>query len=432
MQCQQLNYKFCRFSQINLSKFRHCENKEPTLKIICFLLFGKFANPAFQEKKFGLQIQTNRYYSFCHALYSVLQYQPILSKWVFEITMPQTLTLTQPDDWHVHLRDDDLLTHTVPATAGHFARALVMPNLAPPLTDIHSIIAYRNRICAAIPDDSSFIPYMTFYLNNQLTPDAIQEAKPYHFILGAKLYPQGATTNSSQGPADLKAVYPLLDYLQEADLVLQVHGEQTHGDIFDRETLFLTEGLQPILRNFPRLRVVLEHISTKAAVDFVQDSKHTLSATITAHHLLYNRNHLLAEGVRPHYYCLPILKRENDQIALQQAATSGNLKFFAGTDSAPHALENKENACGCAGIFSAPYAVPLYTEIFEHLNQLDKLNDFLSGFGADFYRLPRNTAQMVLHKQPQHIPAKLPFGKASVVPIAANQTIPWSVHAIIS
>lgn len=347
-----------------------------------------------------------------------------------KIIMPTLLSLNQPDDWHVHLRDGDLLAQTVPATANHFGRALVMPNLTPPLTNIPDLLAYRERIIAAIPGGLSFTPYMTFYLNDKLTPASIQEAKQYPFILGAKLYPQGATTNSNEGPASLQAIYPLLECLQDAGLVLQIHGEQTHGDIFDRETLFLTEELQPLLNNFPRLRVVLEHISSQAAVDFVTHSKHPLSATITVHHLLYNRNHMLAGGIRPHYYCLPILKRDKDQKALQQAATSGNPQFFAGTDSAPHSRSNKENACGCAGIYTAPYAVPLYAEVFEHLNQLDKLNDFLSGFGADFYHLPRNQAQLILHKQPQKVPASLPFGKDTITPIAANQTISWSVHAV--
>lgn len=344
--------------------------------------------------------------------------------------MPQILSLNQPDDWHVHLRDGAFLAQTVPATANHFARALVMPNITPPVTNIADLLAYRERINAAIPAGTSFTPYMTFYLNDSLTPDAIQKATQYPCILGAKLYPQGATTNADQGPASLQAIYPLLESLQDAGLVLQIHGEQTHGDIFDREALFLTEGLQPILKNFPRLRVVLEHISSKAAVDFVTNSTPLLSATITVHHLLYNRNNLLAGGIRPHYYCLPILKREHDQIALQQAAISGNPKFFAGTDSAPHSRRNKENTCGCAGIYTAPYAVALYTEIFEQLHQLDKLNDFLSGFGADFYHLPRNKTSLILHKQSQKVPENLPFGNDSIVPIAANQTIHWSVHAL--
>lgn len=316
----------------------------------------------------------------------------------------QTLIINRPDDWHLHLRDGEFLTHTVQASAQHFARALVMPNLKPALTNLPAIESYRNRIISAIPKQSSFIPYMTFYLNESVKPEELHQAASLSYIVGAKLYPAGATTNSEEGAKSLKALYPLFETLQTSNLVLQIHGEVTHSDIFEREALFIDEYLKPIAKHFPKLRIVLEHISTKAAVDYVSEGPANLTATITPHHLLYNRNKLLAGGIRPHYYCLPILKHEKDQKALQVAATSGNPKFFAGTDSAPHAINAKENACGCAGIYSAPYAVALYTQIFDELNQLKKLNDFLSRFGAEFYQLPINQQQLELIKSPQTIP----------------------------
>ncbi|CAM2731506.1 TPA: dihydroorotase [Legionella pneumophila] len=340
----------------------------------------------------------------------------------------QTLIINRPDDWHLHLRDGEFLTHTVQASAQHFARALVMPNLKPALTNLPAIESYRNRIISAIPKQNSFIPYMTFYLNESVKPEELQQAASFSYIVGAKLYPAGATTNSEEGAKSLKALYPLFETLQTSNLVLQIHGEVTHSDIFEREALFIDEYLKPIARHFPKLRIVLEHISTKAAVDYVSEGPANLTATITPHHLLYNRNKLLAGGIRPHYYCLPILKHEKDQKALQIAATSGNPKFFAGTDSAPHAINAKENACGCAGIYSAPFAVALYTQIFDELNQLKKLNDFLSRFGAEFYQLPINQQQLELIKSPQTIPNSMPFGSTHVVPIAAGDTINWSIN----
>ncbi|HAW6249343.1 TPA: dihydroorotase [Legionella pneumophila] len=340
----------------------------------------------------------------------------------------QTLIINRPDDWHLHLRDGEFLTHTVQASAQHFARALVMPNLKPALTNLPAIESYRNRIISAIPKQSSFIPYMTFYLNESVKPEELHQAASLSYIVGAKLYPAGATTNSEEGAKSLKALYPLFETLQTSNLVLQIHGEVTHSDIFEREALFIDEYLKPIAKHFPKLRIVLEHISTKAAVDYVSEGPANLTATITPHHLLYNRNKLLAGDIRPHYYCLPILKHEKDQKALQVAATSGNPKFFAGTDSAPHAINAKENACGCAGIYSAPYAVALYTQIFDELNQLKKLNDFLSRFGAEFYQLPINQQQLELIKSPQTIPNSMPFGSTHVVPIAAGDTINWSIN----
>ena len=341
--------------------------------------------------------------------------------------MVHTLTITQPDDWHVHLRDNEALTDTVVATARHFQRALVMPNLKPALTTVESLLNYRSRILAVLPKGHAFTPLMTLYINNFVTTEQLALAKQHPFIVGAKLYPAGVTTHSEEGVSNLQAIYPLLECLQENDLVLQIHGESTQGDIFDREKRFLSEGLTPIIHNFPKQRIVLEHISTQTAAEFITNAPKTVAATITPHHLLYQRNHLLAGGIRPHYYCLPVLKRAEDQLALQKAATSGNPKFFAGTDSAPHAQENKETACGCAGIYSSPYAVALYAQVFEELNQLNKLDAFLGRFGAQFYGVPINKTKLILQKIPQHVPQSLPLGNSLVVPIEAGNTLPWSL-----
>ncbi|QRN04917.1 dihydroorotase [Legionella sp. MW5194] len=340
----------------------------------------------------------------------------------------QTLVITRPDDWHVHFRDGEALKETVAATAMHFARALAMPNLKPALTSVKSVLAYRERLMKALASAYDFTPYMTLYLNEQVQPEEMLGIKDGDAILGAKLYPAGATTNSDEGAQSLRALYPLLEVMQQQDLVLQIHGEITHGDIFDREAAFLTEGLLPLTRNFPKLRIVLEHISTKAAVDFVSAAGERVAATITPHHLMYNRNQLLSGGIKPHYYCLPILKRKRDQLALQQAAVSGNAKFFAGTDSAPHARQTKETACGCAGIYSAPYAVSLYAQVFDQLGQLEKLNHFMGHFGASFYQLPINKSELLLKRQPQIVPHSLPLAKDSVIPMAAGETLAWSVH----
>lgn len=339
-----------------------------------------------------------------------------------------TLTITQPDDWHVHLRDNDALATTVKACALHFHRALVMPNLKPALTTVQALLAYRARILAALPAGHSFNPLMTLYLNETVTAKELALAQQHPFIVGAKLYPAGATTNSDEGVTSLRALYPLLDLMQSHDLVLQIHGETTDGDIFDREQNFLRDGLAPIMANFPKLRIVLEHISTQAAAEFVANAPKNLAATITPHHLLYQRNHLLAGGIRPHLYCLPILKRANDQRALQQAAISGNPRFFAGTDSAPHAQDRKESACACAGIYSSPYAVACYAQVFDELHHLDKLDAFLGRFGAEFYGYPINKTQLVLHKTPQKVPESLPFGTHQLIPMEAGHTLPWSVH----
>ncbi|MBA2656683.1 MAG: dihydroorotase [Tatlockia sp.] len=340
----------------------------------------------------------------------------------------QTLTITRPDDWHVHFRDGLILKHTVLATARHFSRALIMPNLRPALSSVDELIAYRQRILASLELPQSFTPYMTLYLNEKVKGEEFEQAKKSPFILGAKLYPAGATTNSDEGVQSITALYPLLDLMQQQDLVLQIHGEITEGDIFDREARFIQMCLKPLTLNFPKLRIVLEHISTKAAVEFVKETTEQVVATITPHHLFYNRNQLLAGGIRPHYYCLPILKRESDQLALQQVAISGNRKFFAGTDSAPHIKTSKENTCGCAGIYSAPYAVAIYAQVFDGLDKLDKLNNFLSNFGAEFYQLPINSSDLILKKIPQLIPKSLPLGLDEVVPVAAGESLDWSVH----
>lgn len=341
--------------------------------------------------------------------------------------MIKTLEIRMPDDWHVHCRDNAYLYQTVPASAKHFRRALIMPNLKPALTSIDMLLAYQSRIKAAIPKERAFTPYMTLYLNEQINPECLISAQKHPEILGAKLYPAGATTNADEGVKSFKSLYPLLDLMQTLDLVLQIHGETVHDDIFDREKHFLNEYLKPIMHHFPKLRIVLEHISTQDAVHFVMTAPSTLAATITPHHLLFNRNDMLSGGIHPHYYCLPILKRKRDQEALIRAAASGNPKFFAGTDSAPHARETKENTCGCAGIYSAPYALSLYTQIFDQHDMLNKLENFMSRYGAEFYKLPLNQEAILLKKQTQIIPNHLPFGDSQVIPIMAGASIKWCI-----
>ncbi|MGV3740147.1 MAG: dihydroorotase [Gammaproteobacteria bacterium] len=342
--------------------------------------------------------------------------------------MSQTITITRPDDWHVHFRDQAFLQHTVPASAQHFARALVMPNLQPPLSSVTDLLQYQQRILAHVPSSNSFHPYMTLYLNTSVQPEDLMRANQYPDILGAKLYPAGSTTNSQQGVQDIKDLYPLFEIMQTSDLVLQIHGETTYGDIFEREELFINTQLLPLIKNFPKLRIVLEHISTQAAVEFIMQTPDHICATVTPQHLMYHRNHLLVGGIKPHYYCLPILKHQRDQQAIQQAVRAGHPKFFAGTDSAPHARSQKESACGCAGIFSAPYALACYAQIFEELDALPKLNDFLAKFGADFYRLPHQTDTITLVKQPQIVVSTLPFGQEQVIPIAAGSVLNWSIY----
>ncbi|MFT3741993.1 MAG: dihydroorotase [Gammaproteobacteria bacterium] len=340
----------------------------------------------------------------------------------------QKLTLIKPDDAHLHLRDGDFLQTTVPDTAKRFGRAIVMPNLKPPITSVEHALAYRDRIIQCIPQGLSFQPLMTLYLTETLTPKEIEEAKASGIVHGVKLYPAGATTHSEAGISDLKRIYPLLEVLQAVDLPLLIHGESIDPtvDVFDREHVFLSE-LIAIHEHFPKLRIVLEHITTAEAVDCVKGLSPRVAATITAHHLLLNRNDLLGNGIRPHYFCLPILKRAKHQAALLEAATSGHPKFFLGTDSAPHSIGTKETACGCAGIYSAHAAIELYAQIFEAAGALDKLENFASGFAADFYQLPRNSETITLVKKPWQVPAELPFGKASLVPLCAGELISWQL-----
>ena len=338
--------------------------------------------------------------------------------------MTNSITITKPDDWHLHLRDGMLLKDTVNASANEFKRALVMPNLIPPLTTVEQIKAYRQRILDVRPD---FKPYFSLYLTENTSIETLKQASQTDFILGAKLYPAGATTNSEFGIKSIKSLAPLFKCMQELDLVLQIHGETTTGDIFEREAQFIEQSLKPLINDFPKLRIVLEHISTKAACEFVKNSPDNVAATITIHHLIYNRNDLLAGGIKPHFYCLPILKHASDQAALQQAALSANKKFFLGTDSAPHAVDAKESACGCAGIYSAPYALPLYTQFFDLNNKLDLLENFASHFGADFYQLAHNKEMLRLEKISQQIPNELPLGAQSIKPIEAGKEIFWSL-----
>ena len=337
------------------------------------------------------------------------------------------LILRQPDDWHIHLRDEDALAVTVPHVAAQFARAIVMPNLRPPVTTVEAAQAYRERILAARPADSVFEPLMTLYLTDTTSPDEIAKAKASGFVKAVKLYPAGATTNSDAGVTAIEKTYPALAEMAAQGIPLLVHGEVTDSaiDLFDREAVFIEQVLKPLLNKFPDLRVVFEHITTADAVQFVTEASANVGATITAHHLLYNRNHMLVGGIRPHFYCLPILKRNTHQVALLDAATSGNPKFFLGTDSAPHAQHAKEAACGCAGCYTAFAAIELYAEAFEQRNALDKLEGFASLNGPRFYGLPANTDRITLVREDWTAPASLPFGELTVIPLRAGETLRW-------
>ncbi len=347
-------------------------------------------------------------------------------------TPPSRLTLTRPDDWHLHLRDGAALAAVVSATANVFARAIVMPNLQPPVTTVAAAAAYRDRILAARPlqREADFTPLMTLYLTDNTSPDEVKRAKESGFVHAFKYYPAGATTNSADGVSKLERTYAALAEMESEDVVLCVHGEVTDADVdmFDRERVFLDRQLAQIVSDFPGLRVVIEHITTREAAQFVADAGRNVAATITPQHLLYSRNALFAGGLRPHLYCLPILKRETHRLALVTAATSGNPKYFLGTDSAPHARSTKEHACGCAGCYSAPIALPLYAEAFEDAGALDRLEGFASGFGADFYRLPRNVGQVTLVREAQDVPASLPFGDDTIVPLRAGEQVRWRVE----
>jgi dihydroorotase len=343
--------------------------------------------------------------------------------------MTTKITITRPDDWHLHLRDGAALQAVLPDTARQFARAIVMPNLRPPVTTVELAAAYRARILAALPKDAKFEPLMTLYLTDNTTADEIKRAKASGIIHGVKLYPAGATTNSDSGVTDLMKCANALEAMQDAGLPLLVHAEVTDNDVdvFDREKVFIDRHMKPLLRRFPALKVVFEHITTKDAADFVISSPINIAATITVHHLLLNRNDMFRGGIQPHHYCLPILKREEHRLALAKAATSGNPKFFLGTDSAPHAKLTKEAACGCAGIYTAHAAIELYAEVFEAASALDKLEAFASFYGADFYGLPRNTSKITLEKTTWLVPNELPLGNDSLVPLRAGQQVHWKL-----
>jgi dihydroorotase len=347
------------------------------------------------------------------------------------MTAPDEIALTQPDDWHLHLRDEAALASVVGHTAERFARAIVMPNLRPPVTTTAQALAYRGRILAALGAGPGFEPLMTLYLTDRLPPDEIDRAWDNGAVHAVKLYPAGATTNSESGVTDLAAVYPVLGRMERLDLPLLVHGESTDPavDVFDRELRFIDERLTRILGDFPGLRVVFEHITTSDAVDFVRTGPPTLAATITAHHLLYNRGAMFAGGIRPHLYCLPVLKREVHRQALVQAATGGNPRFFLGTDSAPHAQGAKEAACGCAGIYTAHAGIELYAEAFEQAGALNRLEGFASHFGPDFYRLPRNGRRIRLRREPWRVPEVYGFGADRLVPLRAGEEVAWRLVA---
>jgi dihydroorotase len=341
---------------------------------------------------------------------------------------PITLTLTRPDDWHLHFRDGDVLRDVVPHTARQFARAIVMPNLKPPVTTTEMAAAYRQRIIAALPEGASFEPLMVLYLTDNTKPDEIHRAVDSGIVHGVKLYPAGATTNSDAGVTDIRRCMATLEAMQKLGLPLQIHGEVTDGeiDVFDREAVFIDRILQPLRRDLPGLRIIFEHITTREAAHYVRDAEGDIAATITAHHLLYNRNAIFKGGIRPHYYCLPILKRETHRLALIEAATSGNPRFFLGTDSAPHPKGLKEQACGCAGCYTALHAMELYAQAFDEAGALDKLEGFASFYGADFYRLPRNTSTITLSRQSWTIPDELPMGRTTVVPLDAGSELQWT------
>ncbi len=341
----------------------------------------------------------------------------------------QTITITRPDDWHLHLRDGAEMAAVLPDTAKRFARAIVMPNLRPPVTSVELAGAYRGRILAVLPRGMDFTPLMTLYLTDNTSPQEIERAKASGFIHAVKLYPAGATTHSESGVTDLAKVSEVLAAMETIGLPLLVHGEVTdvEVDVFDREHVFIERVLRPLVAQYPKLHLVLEHITTQQAADFVAAAGSTIGATITPHHLLLNRNALFQGGVRPHHYCLPVLKRERHRRALVDAATSGNPKFFLGTDSAPHAKLSKETACGCAGVYTANTAIELYAEIFERGGALDKLEGFASLFGADFYGLPRNDSKLTLTKTSVSVPETLPFGNQELVPFRAGEEITWSI-----
>jgi dihydroorotase len=339
----------------------------------------------------------------------------------------QSITITRPDDWHLHLRDGETLHAVLPDTARRFARAIVMPNLKPPVRTTEDAGAYRDRILAAVPAGMQFDPLMTLYLTNNTDPAEIARAKASGIVHAVKYYPAGATTNSDMGLSELTKGYAVIAEMEKHGMPLLIHGEVTDPsvDIFDREAVFIERHLIPLTRAFPALKIVLEHITTQQGAEFVTDAPANIAATITAHHLLYNRNAMFQGGIRPHYYCLPILKREQHRLALVKAATSGSAKFFLGTDSAPHPKNAKESACGCAGMYTAHAAIELYAEAFEKANALNKLEAFASFNGADFYGLPRNTGTITLVKESWIVPAQIDIGNDQLIPLGANDSVAW-------
>ena len=342
--------------------------------------------------------------------------------------MTSTLTLTRPDDWHLHVRDGAALHTVVPHTAAQFGRAIIMPNLKPPVTTAELALAYKARIVAAVPEGVQFEPLMTLYLTDNLPPEEIVKAKAAG-VVACKLYPAGATTNSDAGVTDLKKIYPTLEAMQKVGMLLLVHGEVTSSDIdlFDREAAFIETQLTPLRRDFPELKIVFEHITTKDAADYVMAADRFMGATLTAHHLLFNRNAIFTGGIRPHYYCLPVLKRETHRVALLNAATSGNTRFFLGTDSAPHPAHLKEHASGCAGCYTAHAALEMYAEAFDSVGKLDQLEAFASFNGADFYGLPRNTGSISLKRESWTPPESFQFGEADLKPLRSGEALPWRV-----
>lgn len=342
--------------------------------------------------------------------------------------MTSSLTLTRPDDWHLHVRDGAALQTVVPHTAAQFGRAIIMPNLKPPVTTAELALAYKSRIMAAVPQGVAFEPLMTLYLTDNLPPAEIVKAKAAG-VLACKLYPAGATTNSDAGVTDLKKIYPTLEAMQKVGMLLLVHGEVTSSDIdlFDREAAFIDTQLIPLRRDFPELKIVFEHITTKDAADYVMAADRFVGATLTAHHLLYNRNAIFTGGIRPHYYCLPVLKRETHRVALLNAATSGNTRFFLGTDSAPHPAHLKEHASGCAGCYTAHAALEMYAEAFDSVGKLAQLEAFASFNGADFYGLPRNTGTITLKREAWTPSESFQFGEAELKPLRSGEALPWRV-----
>lgn len=340
------------------------------------------------------------------------------------------LTLTRPDDWHLHVRDGAALRDAVAHSARQFARAIIMPNLQPPVTTCARALAYRERILAALPPEADFEPLMTLYLTDRTSPAEIAEAAGSGAIVAVKLYPAGATTHSDAGVTDIRRTYPALEAMQEHGLPLLVHAEVTDPavDVFDRERVFINRVLEPLTVRYPGLKVVLEHVTTREGIYFVEAAPDTVAATITAHHLLLNRNAMFRGGMRPHAYCLPVLKRETHREALLEAATGGSGRFFLGTDSAPHPRERKESACGCAGIYTAHAALELYARVFEEAGALHRLEGFASHYGPDFYGLPRNSATLTLEKADWQVPGSYALGDSRVVPLYAGQTLPWRIR----